>query len=295
MQVHILDEALEPVPVGVPGEIYVTGTGLARGYLNRPQLTAERFIPNPFSEVPGARLYRTFDLGRRLTNGNMEFIGRADNQIKIRGYRIELGEIESALVQVPELKEAVVMVTEETPGDKRLVAFVVPESSSSLKLAAIKDHLRQRLPDYMVPSVFVPMESLPLTPNGKLDRQALVAARQHELTDEESFVAPRNETEERLCNIWADVLRRDVVGINDNFFEAGGHSLLATQLVTRIRQAFDIELPLRSVFEAPTVAAMCIKVVERQLEGLDGANLEELLGSLEMLSETEAKQLLATD
>jgi acyl carrier protein len=294
MQLHLLDEAHQVVALGVPGEIYVAGVGLARGYLNRPELTAERFVPNPFSETPGGRLYRTFDLARRLPDGNVEFLGRVDHQIKIRGHRIELGEIETALTAIPAVKEAVVVVDDQGGGDKRLVAFVVANPTTPPQLSEIKDHLRQSLPEYMVPASFVQVESLPLTVNGKLDRRALASLDQYALVDENSFVAPRNEMEERLAEMWADVLRLQRVGVNDNFFEAGGHSLLATQLVMRIRQAFEVELPLRSIFEAPTVAGMSVKVLQQQLSGLDKARLAEMLDRLETLSEAEVNTLLAT-
>jgi acyl-coenzyme A synthetase/AMP-(fatty) acid ligase/acyl carrier protein len=295
MQLHLLDEAHQVVPLGVPGEIYVAGIGLARGYLNRPELTAERFIPNPFSETPGGRLYRTFDLARRLPDGNVEFLGRVDHQIKIRGHRVELGEIEVALTAVPAVKEAVVVVDEQGTGDKRLLAFVVANpTTAQLQLSEIKDHLRQSLPEHMVPAGFVQVESLPLTLNGKLDRQALAKLEQHALVDENSFVAPRSEMEERLAEMWADVLHLQRVGINDNFFEAGGHSLLATQLVMRIRQAFDIDLPLRTIFEAPTVAGMSWKVLQEQLSSVDEASLVEMLDRLETLSEVEVNKLLTT-
>jgi acyl-coenzyme A synthetase/AMP-(fatty) acid ligase/acyl carrier protein len=294
MRLHLLDDAHQAVPLGVPGEIYVAGVGLARGYLNRPELTAERFIPDPFSQTPGGRLYRTFDLARRLPDGNVEFLGRVDDQIKIRGNRIELGEIESALTAVPEVKEAVVVVDDQGAGNKRLVAFTVAQSSATpLQLSEIKDHLRKSLPDYMVPAAFVQVEALPLTANGKLDRRALATLEQRSLVDESSFVAPRNEMEERLAAMWSDVLRLQRVGIYDNFFEAGGHSLLATQLVMRIRQTFDIELPLRSIFEEPTVAGMAVKVLQQQLSGVDKASLVEMLEKLETLSEAEVNQLLA--
>jgi acyl carrier protein len=269
--------------------------GLARGYLNRPELTAERFIPNPFSETPGGRLYRTLDLARRLPDGNVEFLGRVDHQIKIRGHRIELGEIENALTATPGVKEAAVVVDDQGAGDKRLIAVVVANPDTApLQLSEIKDHLRQSLPEYMVPAGFVQVESLPLTVNGKLDRRALASIDQLVLVDENSFVAPRNEMEERLAEMWADVLRLQRVGVNDNFFECGGHSLLATQLVMRVRQAFEIELPLRSIFEAPTVAGMSLRVLQQQLSGADQAGLAGILDRLETLSEAEVNRLLAT-
>ncbi|HYO72515.1 MAG TPA: amino acid adenylation domain-containing protein, partial [Archangium sp.] len=270
-QAYVVDASLRPVPVGVPGELLIGGEGLALGYLGRPELTSERFITDPFSTTPGARLYRTGDKVRWLADGTLEFLGRFDSQVKLRGYRIELGEIQSALRAHPSVREAVVVVRQDS-GDKRLVAYVVPtsprppgegrgEGSASLDLdtADLRTFLKQSLPEYMVPSAFVSLEALPLTPNGKVDTKALPAPEASALQSA-TYVAPRNELEQRLAGIWAQVLHLERVGLHDHFFELGGHSLLGTQVVARIRSAFQVELPLRALFEAPTVAALAARL-----------------------------------
>ncbi|CAD5971665.1 Gramicidin S synthase 2 [Planktothrix agardhii] len=272
-QIYILDSNLQPVPVGIPGELHIGGAGLARGYLNRPELTQEKFIPNPFSNSPDSRLYKTGDLARYLPDGNLEYLGRIDNQVKIRGFRIELGEIETVLSQYSAVKTAIVMAREDETEQKRLVAYVVSQAEgisaqqeqSLLPVTELRQFLKAKLPEYMVPSAFVILESLPLTSNGKVDRRALPAP---DFQSEEQYVAPRNPIEEILASIWVKVLKVEQVGIHDNFFELGGHSLLATQLISRIRKAFKVEMPLRELFVAPTVAALAqvIKRVSEQEE-----------------------------
>ncbi|HEU4456326.1 MAG TPA: amino acid adenylation domain-containing protein, partial [Longimicrobium sp.] len=254
-RIYLLDPAGSPVPVGVPGELFVGGDSLARGYLGRPGLTAEKFVPDPFSGEPGARLYTTGDLSRWRADGEIEYLGRIDQQVKIRGFRIEPGEVESVLAAHPRVRECVVLVRAEG-GEKRLVAYVTAEGDapSSTELRA---HLRTRLPDYMVPSAFVALDALPLNANGKVDRRALPAP---EREDGSGYVAPRTATEEILAGIWAEVLRKERVGTADDFFALGGHSLLATRLVSRARPALGVELPLRAVFEHPTVAALAAEV-----------------------------------
>jgi len=259
-QLYVLDRHLNPEPVGVPGELYIGGAGLARGYLNRPELTAERFIPNPFSREPGARLYRTGDLARYLADGNIEYLGRLDHQVKIRGYRIELGEIEAVLVTHPQVREAVVVAREDEPGDRRLVAYVVVEEEQSPGVSELRHHLKAKLPEYMVPAVFMMLDQMPLSPNGKVDRRALPAPDQARPDLAASYVAPRTATEEVMEAIWAEVLGLEPVGINDNFFELGGHSLLATQVMSRVRTAFEMEVPLRVLFEDQTVAALAARI-----------------------------------
>jgi amino acid adenylation domain-containing protein len=260
-KIYLLNDQMRPVPIGTPGELYIGGDGLARGYLNRPDLTSEKFIPNPFSNEPGSRLYKTGDLARYLPDGNIEFLGRIDNQVKVRGFRIELGEIEAVLTQHPDLREAAVVVREDIPGNNYLAAYVVSKLEA-LSLAApptiseLRSFLKAKLPDYMVPGAFVFLEAMPLTPNGKIDRRALRAPDSSRREQEDNFVAPNTPTEEILAAIWAEVLGLQQVGINDNFFELGGHSLLATQIISRIREAFSIELPLRYLFEAPTIASL---------------------------------------
>ena len=254
MQIYLLDKYLNPVPIGVPGEIHIGGAGIARGYLNRPDLTNQKFIPNPFSDEPRQRLYKTGDLARYLSDGNIEFLGRLDHQVKIRGFRIEQGEVESTLLQHPSVRETAVIAREDIPGDKRLVAYVVPNPEQTPTVDGLRRFLKQKLPDYMVPGAFVLLDALPLTPNGKVDRRALPAPDQSRPDQSVTFVAPCTPIEQQLADIWAEVLRLEQVGIHDNFFELGGHSLLATQVISRLRQAFGVELPVRALFEAPTVA-----------------------------------------
>ncbi|MBW4570586.1 MAG: amino acid adenylation domain-containing protein, partial [Tolypothrix carrinoi HA7290-LM1] len=256
-QFYLLDANLQPVPVGVPGELHIGGDGLARGYLNRPELTAEKFIPNPFGDA-GSRLYKTGDLVRYLTDGNIEYLGRIDHQVKIRGFRMELGEIEAQLRQHPSVQLSVV-IAKEIVGDKRLVAYIVPLTQPAPTISELRDFLHQQLPEYMVPSYFVMLDAMPLTPNGKVDRRALPEPGGQ--LESHNFVAPRTPTEEMLAGIWASLLGIERVGVYDNFFELGGHSLLATQLISRVASTFAVDLPLRSLFEQPTVAALaeCIK------------------------------------
>src|SRR5919108_3201522 len=252
-QAYLLDPHLCPVPLGVAGELYLGGAGVARGYWERPDSTAERFIPNPFSALPGARLYRTGDLVRYRSEGSLEFLGRLDHQVKVRGFRIELGEIEACLGRHPGVQEACVVVREDPPGEKYLVAYVVPEVGVEPTSLALREFLQGRLPAYMVPAVFVRLAALPLTPNGKVDRKALPAP---ERGGEEGYVAPRTPTEELLAGIWAEVLGVERVGRHDHFFALGGHSLRAIQVVSRVRDTLAVELPVRSVFESPTLAEL---------------------------------------
>jgi amino acid adenylation domain-containing protein len=256
-EAYVLDGRMRLVPMGAPGELYVGGAGLARCYVGRAGLTAEKFVPHPFSDEPGARLYRTGDVVRLLSDGRIEFVGRADNQVKVRGYRIELGEVEAALAAHERVKGCVVLVREDEPGDKRLVAYVVAaEADARVSANELRAHLKGRLPGYMVPSAFVLLSELPLTLNGKVDRKALPVPDSSLASSEDVYVAPRGAVEEALCEVWAEVLRVGRVGVEDNFFELGGHSLLATQVVSRVRQLMQVELPLRVMFEEPTVAAL---------------------------------------
>lgn len=262
IQTYVLDGQLQPVAVGLTGELHIGGAGLARGYLGRPDLTAEKFIPDPFSHKPGARIYKTGDLARYLPEGNLEFLGRVDHQVKIRGSRIELGEIEAVLATHPAVLESVVLARETAPGDNRLVAYLVardPVPSSH----ELHSFLHERLPEYMLPSAFVLLAALPLMPNGKIDRHALPAPDQ-QLKAEEEYLAPRNPTETLVAAIWAEVLGVGRVGVEDNFFELGGHSLLATQVISQVRQAFQVEIPLRSIFETPTVAGLSEGIEQAQ-------------------------------
>jgi amino acid adenylation domain-containing protein len=253
LQVYILNGQLEPVPVGVAGEMFVGGAGLARGYLKRPELTAERFIANPFSADPQARLYRSGDLARFLPNREIEYLGRIDHQVKIRGFRIELGEIEAALKQHAGVRDAAVVVREDVPGDKRLVAYVVGYEGDASNWSALREQLKRMLPDYMVPAAYVSLPALPLTHNGKLDRKALPAPEFDAAVSDSTYVAPRTPVEAALATILCDVLKRDRVGIQDSFFELGGHSLLATRFISRIRQALGTVLSMQALFENPTI------------------------------------------
>ncbi|AFZ23112.1 amino acid adenylation enzyme/thioester reductase family protein [Cylindrospermum stagnale PCC 7417] len=262
-QVYILDRYLQPVPIGVSGELYLGGVGLARGYLNRKDLTSERFIANPF--VEDERLYKTGDLARFLPDGNIEFLGRIDHQVKIRGFRIELGEIETLLSQHPQVQQAVVIVREDDPGNKYLTAYIVSETET-LTSSKLRQFLKEHLPEYMIPAAFVTLKALPLTPNGKVDRRVLPKPETTNSELEAAFVAPRTWLEEQLAEIWCTVLHREKVGIYDNFFELGGHSLLITSVISRIRESLSIAIPLHSLFAAPTIAALSQVITARQLE-----------------------------
>jgi len=253
LQVYVLDQHLQPVPIGVAGDMYVGGAGVTRGYLARPALTAERFVPHPFSSEPGARLYKAGDLARYLPNGDLEYLGRIDQQVKIRGFRIEPGEIEAALLRHAGVAQAAVIARADGEGGARLIAYVVAAAGALLEASALRAHVAGVLPDYMVPAAFVLLERLPLTANGKLDRAALPAP-EFELAA--SARAPRTPQEEVLCGLFAEVLGVAGVGIDDDFFALGGHSLLATRLISRIRATLDVELSIRSLFEAPTVAEL---------------------------------------
>ena len=257
-ELYVLDRHGEAVPVGVVGELHIGGLGLARGYLQRPELSAEKFIPDRLSGREGARLYRTGDLVRYQAAGEIEFIGRLDEQVKLRGYRIELGEIEAALMEQAAVREAVVLARVESGEEKRLVGYVVSEEGVELKVEELRQALRAKLPEYMVPSALVVLEALPLTANGKLDRKALPMPEGSSSAEE--YVAPRTPVEEVLAGIYGEVLKLGRVGVEENFFELGGHSLLATRLLSKIREAFQIELPLRRVFESPTVAMMAAAI-----------------------------------
>ena len=264
-QTYILDSKLQPVPIGVAGELYIGGDGMARGYLHRPDLTAERFLPNPFGENPGTRIYRTGDLARYRRNGNIEYLGRLDHQVKLRGFRIELGEIESVLSQHEGVKQTVVVAREDQPGNKQLVAYVVPTSTAPSP-SDLRKFLQQTLPDFMVPAVFVNMDALPRTPNGKIDRRALPPPNLNR-DAQRIRVAPRDDLETQLVNIWAGMLGTNGVGVTDNFFELGGHSLLAARLFAQIHNRFGIHLPLATLFQSPTIEQLANVLREYEPSG----------------------------
>jgi len=258
-RVYILDGSLQPVPIGVPGELYIGGAGVARGYLNRPDLTAERFIQNPFNNEE--RLYRTGDRARYLLDGSIDFLGRADNQVKIRGYRIELGEIEAVLDQHPAVNDSVVATrARESLAEKSLIGYIVPKQHPAPSVVELRDYLKAKLPEYMIPSAFVMLHALPLMLNGKVDRQALPPPDDSRPQLEKVYVEPRTQVEELIAQIWREVLKLGSVGVHDNFFELGGHSLLAIQIISRVREVFDKDVPLLTLFEAPTVAGLAATI-----------------------------------
>ncbi|MEM8722529.1 MAG: amino acid adenylation domain-containing protein [Cyanobacteria bacterium P01_G01_bin.39] len=279
-QLYILDPNLQPVPVGVPGELHIAGVGLARGYLNRPAKTAATFIRNPFSTEAESRLYKTGDLACYLSDGQIQLLGRLDHQVKIRGFRIELGEIESLLTQQPGVQESVVIAREDQPGDKRLVAYVVADGENEPKISDLRNTIAEKLPKYMIPSAFVTLDKLPLNPNGKVDRQSLPAPDTARPELEAEFVAPSTATEETLAEIFAEVLEVEQVGVDDNFFDLGGHSLLATQLVARLLKTFAAEVSVVDLFEASTVAALAQRIEKMQ-------TLEKVSAPVEMNEERE--------
>jgi surfactin family lipopeptide synthetase A len=301
-QLYILDRNLQPVPIGIPGELHIGGAGLARGYLNRADLTAAKFIPNPFGQAYSGRLYKTGDLTRYRSDGNIDFLGRIDQQVKIRGFRIELEEIEALLSQHPRVREVAVIAKEDTVG-KRLVAYLVlfegmthPEashpvatrhpsqegSSSDCSVQELRGFLKEKLPDFMIPSAFVMLDAMPLTPNGKIDRKALAKIDPDHSELENTFVAPSNPVEEVLAGIWAEILGLEQVGIHHNFFELGGHSLLATQVISRIQDAMDVTLPLRTLFERQTIAELSVAIVQNMVAETDDDEMERLLAELEL-------------
>ena len=302
VRLYLLDPYLNPVPIGVPGEICVAGDCLAQGYLDRPEFAAERFIADPFR--PGGCLYKTGDLGRYHEDGNIEFLGRCDNQIKIRGLRIELGEIEATLRTHDSVRGCVVIAKNDGAANYLLVAYVVPAAEQTVVHSELRRYLKARLPDYMVPSVFVTIDALPMTPNGKLDQGALAELNPAGAQSSNGYVPPRNESEESLVRIWAEVLKVERIGVLDNFFELGGHSLLAAQVIARVRKHMGVEVPVRSLFEEPTVAALAKAVARARADGAAssapivstrsaGRTREQLEARLRELSDEEIDALLS--
>jgi amino acid adenylation domain-containing protein len=293
-QIYVLDRHMNPMPARLPGELHIGGVGLARGYANQPALTAEKFIPDPFSHEPGARLYRTGDQVRYAPDGAIEYLGRIDDQVKVRGYRIELGEIEATLAVHPTVREAVVVAREDTPGDKRLVAYVVMQEQSA-PTHELRAYLREKLPDYMVPAVFVPLEAIPLSANGKVDRRALPRPDFSRPDAERAFVAPRGPVEEEVAEMWRDLLRIDRISVFDNFFELGGHSLLLIQIASRIQRVFHVELTLRILFNVPTIAEMATTISESQVAEEDPEEIARMIAELKDLSPDELAAFLEAE
>jgi acyl carrier protein len=288
-QLLVLNGERQLAGIGEFGEIYVRSCHLARGYLNDAALTAAQFLNNPFTKDKDDRLYKTGDMGRYLPDGNVEFAGRIDNQIKIRGYRIELGEIESVLAHHSGIRETAVATQQDRAGDKQIIAYIVPQEVAPTT-HELRDYLKAKLPEYMVPSAFVMIDSLPLTPNGKLDRKALPIAGLFHRTQGETHQEPRTPVEEKMAAIWAEVLRVDKVGMDDNFFDLGGHSLLATQAVSRMRGVFNCDIPLRTLFEAPTVGGLAKIVSAQQAKQVSEAEIDRLLEDLEAMSNEDAER-----
>ncbi len=278
MQIYVLDKQLKPVPIGVPGELYIGGAGLARGYLNRPELTAQRFMTNPFSQENGVRLYKTGDLVRYLNDGNLEFLGRVDNQVKIRGFRIELEEIEALLSQHPGVHQCVVSVWKEQPMNKRLAAYFVPNKKQTPSVTDLRSFLKEKLVEYMVPSTFIMLKALPLTSNGKIDRLSLPAPDQARPELEETFVAPSTKIEQTLATIWQEMLHVEKVGINDNFFELGGHSLLLVQVHSKLQEILNQEVSITDLFKHPTISSLTNYFNQEQSEK---NNFEEIQNQVE--------------
>jgi amino acid adenylation domain-containing protein len=293
ISIYILNEEMAPVPPGVPGEIYIGGIALARGYLNQPALTAEKFVPDPWSAVAGARLYKSGDLGQFSGNGEIEFLGRIDYQIKIRGYRVELEEIERVLLQYPAIQDAAVTVQRNGVSDKRLAAYATLRPRQSVTLREIRDYLKERLPDYMLPAWFIVLNALPLTSSGKLDRKALPVPTNENLAPERDYVAARTPVEEIVAAMFAELLQREQVGIFDNFFECGGHSLLAVQLASLLRETFQVEVSLRRIFDGPTVAEIAEALLEDEDKRPRVQRRAELMVKLVGVSEDQAESMLA--
>ena len=291
-QVYILDTYRNPVPIGVVGEIYIGGDGVASGYLNKPELTADKFIFHSFNGEPAQRLYKSGDLARYLPDGNIDFLGRADNQVKVRGYRIELGEIECLLKQHPAVDKSVALVREDNPGDRRLVAYVVSKQQSPPTVSELCSFLRKKMPEYMVPSVFIFLDTLPLTANGKVNRQSLPVPDQSRPDLEHAFVAARTAVEKVLAKIWGDILKLERVGIDDNFFELGGHSLLATQVMSRINQALRVESPLRTLFERPTIAEWVMTMDQDSDQRARVERRAQLFLKVDQLSDDQVEKML---
>jgi amino acid adenylation domain-containing protein len=293
MRAYVMDEGMEVAGVGEAGELYIGGSGVGRGYLGGAAQTAERYVPDPYSERGGERLYRTGDVARYWPDGAIEFLGRVDNQIKIRGFRIEMGEIETALVSHPSVREAVVLAREDAPGEKRLIAYVVSARRQwSVLSSELREYLKERLPEYMLPLAFIQIDALPLTPNGKVDRRALPPPEQVKVVSADARIAPRTPLEEILCGIWQEVLGTEHVGVTDNFFELGGHSLLVTQVISRVREVFLIELPVRKLFDAVTIEQLSSIIVENETKPGQTESIARTLKTIRNMPEEERRKIL---
>jgi amino acid adenylation domain-containing protein len=296
VKIHILDKQLAAVPVGMNGELHIGGINLMRGYHNQPDLTAEKMVPNPYGER-GERLYKSGDLSRYREDGEIEFLGRMDTQIKIRGYRVELGEIEAALARHAAIREAVVISREDKPGQQRLVAYFVPAAGQTVSAGELRVALKQSLPDYMIPAVFMQLDALPLHTNSKLNRKALPAPEEIESESDTAYEAPRSSLERLLADIWMEVLSVDKVGIHDDFFEVGGQSILATQFISRVQQVVPGKVPLQAIFETPTIAGLADFITRSQPEQDEDQKvaLAELFAEIQELSEEEVQELLRAE
>jgi hypothetical protein len=293
LSLYLLDKQRRPVPLGVPGELYVAGIGVGEGYFDDPAKTAAAFFDNPF-DAARPRMYRTGDIAQYLPDGQVHFMGRIDHQVKIRGFRVELGEIEAALLAFPGTLEAVVVARPDALGDKRLVAYAVAREGATLPLGELRAHLVAAVPDYMVPAAIVVLPAMPLTPNGKLDRKALPAPDDSAVAQRD-YEAPQGEVEHAVAAIWQELLGLARVGRHDHFFELGGHSLFAVQLVARLRQSLKVDLPLRTVFAQPVLAALATEVMALQVKQYAEADVQRLAAEIDQLSEDEIRQLLAQE
>jgi len=300
---YILDGNLNPLPEGIPGELYISGIGLARGYHNKPELSAENFIPNPFASVHGSRMYRSGDLVKYMQSGEIEFIGRVDNQIKLRGFRIELGEIESVISSYPIINETIAIAREDSPGITQIVAYMISSNKESVDLGDLRAFIRTKLPEYMVPVTFVLLDEFPLSPSKKIDYKALPVPDVSNKTTKVEYVEPRNETEKIIAQIGMELLGIQKMGIHDNFFELGGHSLLATQYVSRIKSSLGKEISLKTLFEYPTIAKLVIQLnliqkksnsekIEITKQSRGSSDLLDLVNELDNLSDEEVKEIL---
>jgi acyl-CoA synthetase (AMP-forming)/AMP-acid ligase II/acyl carrier protein len=290
VKVYILDKNLQPVPVGIVGELYVSGYGLARGYFQRQELTNEKFISNPFGQFPYHRLYKTGDLGRYLPDGNIEFLGRIDDVVKIRGYRVDLGELEAILSKHPQISQAVTTTHGENAKEKFLAAYFIPVVGQTVSTSELRKFLADQLPDYMIPSVFMPMESFPLSPNGKVNRKVLPVPTQHRPELNQNYIPPQNPTQELLAEIWSEVLGIQRIGIDDNFFHLGGHSLKAIQLIGQIQKTYELDITIRHLFNYPTIGELT--TVLGELAGSEEI-INEISRTIQEISQLSPEQIQA--